>query len=129
MGGRTRWTIRVEKLRTRLMLGEGRQPQPVEVSLVIHGLFEAQPRGPSDAMDLQALCNWITGAWSSTDPTPVLSMRVNEVLAYVFAADARVQEVTASICCVRSRSSGAVVGVERQARRSQFTAQLRLARD
>ncbi|MFO1221196.1 MAG: hypothetical protein U1E89_22795 [Burkholderiaceae bacterium] len=128
MATRTRWTLRIEQLRTRLAFDGAATPRPVDVSLTIHGLFRATPREPEDAMDLDALCAWITGTWSRTPATPMLETRVNQLLGHVFGLDPRVLEVRAAVWRVAPRGQASRVGVEREATRSQFTAQLRLQR-
>lgn len=128
MGARTRWTLRIERLRTRLTFDGERARRSVDVSLTIHGLFDATPSDRSDALDLDALCAWITGTWSRSPATAVLEARVNELLDHVFGLDARVQNVRAAIYRVAARGQASRVGVEREASRSQFAAQVRFQR-
>lgn len=125
MATRTKWTLRIERLATRLAVGDDER-QPVQVSVTLHGLADAEPREGADRIDLDAVCRWITGAWPRSAPEPLLETRVNELIAFVFGFDRRVQEARVAVC--RTGEGGAAVGVERSTTRSQFEAQQRMRR-
>ena len=119
---RTRWTVRVDELHTQLPFGQGAGPaqlQPVSVSLVVNGLAPDAPDGRDECIDLAGVCRWVTDAWPTSAPTPLLENRVNELLAQVFESDRRVQDAWVGV--YRTASAGARrFGVERQASRLQF---------
>ena len=123
MAARTKWTLRVERLPTRLAFGAGER-LPVQVSLTLHGLADAAPREAADRIDLDAICRWITGEWVRSAPAPLLETRVNELIAFVFGFDRRVQEARVGVYKVGGEALA--VGVERSATRSQFDAQRRV---
>lgn len=120
---RTRWTVRVDDLKTTLALGEqpeDAQVEPVSVSLVVNGLAPDAPDGRDECIDLEPVCRWITDAWPDSAPTPVLEHRVNELLAQVFDADRRVQDAWVGLYRLGAASGARRVGVERQVSRLQF---------
>lgn len=123
---RTRWTVRVDDLQTRLALGaEGgdAELEPVSVSLVVNGFAPDRPEGPEECIDLEPVCRWITENWPTSAATPVLEARVNELLAQVFESDRRVQDAWVGLYR-RGKGTGARrLGVERQASRLHFQSQ------
>lgn len=124
---RTRWTVRVDDLHTRLALGAGDAPasvEPVSVSLVVNGLAPDAPDGREECIDLEPVCRWITEDWPASAPTPVLENRVNELLAHVFECDRRVQDAWVGLYRSGAAAGARRLGVERQASRLQFQSQL-----
>lgn len=123
---RTRWTVRIEDVKTRLAFGLDRKTatlQPVNVSLVIHGLAPNMPGTADECLDLAPVFQWITDEWPASAPTPFLESRVNELLAHIFESDRRVQDAWVGV--YRAPRGGLVrrAGVERQASRLQFQSQ------
>lgn len=117
---RTRWTVRVDELQTRLALGSAAALEPVSVSLVVNGLAPDAPEGRDECIDLEPVCRWITEHWPGTAPTPVLEARVNQLLERVFDADRRVQDAWVGLYRAGSGAGARRLGVERQASRLQF---------
>jgi 7,8-dihydroneopterin aldolase/epimerase/oxygenase len=62
------------------------------------------------------VCEWITQQRPRYDATPLLETRANELLAFLFDFDKRVQEAWVGVY----RTGSPRIGIERQARRSQF---------
>lgn len=123
---RTRWTVRVEELHTRLAFGsspERATVEPVSVSLVVNGLAPDTPDCRNECIDLERVCRWITDDWPASAPTPVLENRVNELLAQVFESDRRVQDAWVGVYRTASAAGARRFGVERQASRLQFQSQ------
>jgi dihydroneopterin aldolase len=128
MALRGKWSVRVEGLETRLAVGlsdADRLPRPVQVSLLIDGLAPDRPGAIADCIDYAAICDWITDQWPQSAHTPLLETRVNELLAFVFAFDKRVQDVWVGLYRPLDASPGARVGVERQSTRRRFEEQMR----
>ena len=125
MAARTKWTLRIERLLTRLAFHDGER-RPVQVSVTLHGLADAAPRVPQDRIDLDAVCAWIAGEWRASAPAALLETRVNELIAFVFGFDRRVQEAWVGLYRVADDGSAVAVGVERHATRAQFDAQRRM---
>lgn len=123
-GLRAKWTIRVERLETRLAIGPD-AAEDVQVSLAISGLARAAPNEAGDCIDHSPVLDWITHEWPRTTPTLLLQTRVNELLAFLFGLDKRVQDAWVSIYRAGAPSSRVRVGLERQVSRTQFEAQLR----
>lgn len=120
---RTRWTVRVDELHTRLAFaagGGGATVQPVSVSLVVNGLAPDAPDSRDECLDLERVCRWITDDWPASAPTPLLENRVNELLAQVFESDRRVQDAWVGLYRTPSSAGVRRFGVERQASRLQF---------
>lgn len=123
---KTRWTVRIEDVKTQLSLGPDRDSatmEPVNVSLVVHGLAPDAPGCAEECLDLEPVFQWITDTWPRSAPTPFLESRVNELLAQIFESDRRVQDAWVGV--YRAPSGGLVrrAGVERQASRLQFQSQ------
>jgi dihydroneopterin aldolase len=123
MALRAKWTVRIERLRTALAVGvhaHERRPQPVEVSVVIHGLSDAEPEALCDCLDYEPLCVWLTDEWPRTAHTPLLETRVNELLDRIFESDRRVQEAWVGVYKPNALPHAGRIGVERQVSRRQF---------
>lgn len=136
----TTWTVRIERLQTRLRVGIGADehaPQPMTVTLRLRGVAPACPGGLSECIDYAPLCRWITEEWPHTPHVALLETRVNELLAFAFDLDARVQEVHAGLAKQRmgatarqregvpSNDQAVSVGIERCVSRHEFEAQRR----
>ena len=120
MAARTTWTLRGERLPTRLAVGAGERV-PVQVSLTLHGLADAAPREAADRIDLDAICRWVTGEWAGSAPAPLLETRVNEVFDFAFDLDPRVQEVSVGLYKQRVSRFATAVGIERTTNRGEHT--------
>ena len=122
------WTVRIERLQTRLRVGvdadEG-VPQPVTVTLRLRGVAAACPASLGECIDYAPLCRWIAEEWPCTPHVALLETRVNELLAFAFDLDARVQEVHAGLAKQRMSDQAVSVGIERCVSRHEFEAQRR----
>jgi len=124
----TTWSVRIERLRTRLRVGvdaDELAPQPVWVTLRLRGVAAACPVTLDECIDYAPLCRWITEAWPRTPHVPLLETRVNELVAFAFNLDARVQEVHVGLAKQRMGGQAASVGIERCVSRPEFEAQRR----
>jgi dihydroneopterin aldolase len=124
----TTWAVRIERLRTRLCVGvhaDELAPQPVWVTVRLRGVATASPTALSECMDYEPLCRWVTETWPRAPHTPLLETRINELLAFVFDLDPRVQEVHAGLTKQRMSRQAVSVGVERCVSRPEFEAQRR----
>jgi dihydroneopterin aldolase len=102
-----------------------RDPQPVWVSLTATGTAPASPSSLDQCFDYEPLCRWLLREWPGTPHTPLLETRIDQLLAFVFGLDARLQTVWVGLY-KQSMSRGAfAVGIERQATRLEFEAQQR----
>jgi len=123
----TTWSVKIERLPTQLRVGvdpDERLPQPVSVTLRLRGVSAACPNDLSECIDYAPLCRWITEEWPRTAHVPLLETRVNELVAFAFDLDGRVQEVHVGLA--KQRMSGsASVGIERCVSRHEFEAQRR----
>lgn len=123
MALRAKWTVRIEHLKTALAVGvhpHEREVQPVEVSVLIHGLSDAEPDALSDCFDYEPLCLWLTDEWPRTAHTPLLETRVNELLERIFQSDRRVQEAWVGVYKPNAVPHAGRIGVERHVSRRQF---------
>jgi dihydroneopterin aldolase len=124
----TTWSVRIERLRTQLRVGiypDELEPQPVRVTLLLHGVSAACPTTLGECIDYEPLCRWVTEEWPSTAHIPLLETRVNELIAFAFDFDGRVQEVHAGLAKERVSGSAVSVGIERSVSRAAFEAQRR----
>ena len=125
---RAKWTIRIERLETKLLVGvhaHERHLQPVLVSLLISGLADAAPSGLGGCLDYEPLCEWLTQGWPRSGHTALLEARVNELLDFVFTSDKRVQDVWVGMYKPQAAPHAALIGVERSATRRQYDEQCR----
>jgi dihydroneopterin aldolase len=121
----TSWTIRVERLEIRLPVGvhaDELQPQPVWVSLTATGLAPASPQALTDCFDYEPLCRWLTHEWPRTPHTSLLETRINELFAFLFALDGRLQTLWVGLYKQRMSRDALAVGIERQVSRLEFEA-------
>lgn len=124
----TTWSVRIDRLLTQLRVGvypDELEPQPVWVTLRLRGVAAAEPAHLGECIDYEPLCRWITEAWPKTPHIPLLETRVNELLAFAFDFDARVQEVHVGLAKERMSRAAMSVGIERCVSRPEFEAQRR----
>lgn len=117
------WTVRIERLATELPVGiydNEREPQPVWVSLTATGEANAVPGTLDECFDYEPLCNWLTQEWPKSPHTPLLETRVNQVIGFVFAADARIHQVWVGLYKQRVSHQAHAVGMERSSTRAEF---------
>lgn len=123
------WTIRIERLPIQLRVGvhgDELDPQPVSVTLRLRGAAAACPASLAECIDYAPLCRWISEQWPRTAHVPLLESRINELVAFAFDLDDRIQEVHAGLAKLRmSGLAGASVGIERRVSRPEFEAQRR----
>lgn len=103
------------------------EPQPVWVSLTATGMAPASPGSLDQCFDYEPLCRWLSDEWPRTSHTPLLEARINQLLAFLFGLDARVQTVWVGLYKQRMSRSAVAVGIERQTTRVEFDAQQRAA--
>lgn len=128
MSLRSKWTIRVEALRTSLRVGSHAyelEPQPILLSLRISGLAETSPRTLADCFDCEPICRWALEEWPLTPHTPLLETRFNELIERVFDADKRIRDVWFGLYKPQAVPNTEFVGLERELSRRQFEEQQR----
>lgn len=92
----TSWPVRVERLEIQLPVGihaDEVEPQPAWASLTATGMAPASPGSLGQCFDCEPLCRWLSDEWPRTPHTPLLEARINQLLAFLFGLDARVQTV------------------------------------
>lgn len=125
---RSKWTVRVEQLRTSLRVGVYRhelEPQPVLMSLRITGLVETAPVSLTECFDYEPICRWALDAWPLTPHTPLLESRLNQLIERVFSEDKRIMEVWFGLYKTQAIPNTRFVGIERELTRRQFEEQVR----
>lgn len=128
MSLRSKWTIRVEELRTSLRVGiyeHELEPQPILLSLRISGLAETSPRTLAECFDYEPICRWALDEWPLTPHTPLLETRFNELIERVFNADKRIREVWLGLYKTQAIPNTEFVGLERELTRRQYEEQQR----
>jgi 7,8-dihydroneopterin aldolase/epimerase/oxygenase len=121
----TRWTVRIERLETRLPVGiyaEEQASQPVWISLTAGGLAPAAPDALTDCLDYEPLWRWLTQVWPNTPHTPLLETRVNQVIGFVLDLDPRIDHVWVGLYKQRVSLGALSVGMERASTRAEFEA-------
>jgi dihydroneopterin aldolase len=122
------WTLKVERMEIHLPVGihpDEVDPQPLWVSLTATGMADASPRSIEQCIDYEPLCHWLSSEWPRTPHTPLLETRINQLIAFVFDLDTRVQTVWAGLYKQRMSRDAVAVGIERQATRLEFEEQQR----
>lgn len=120
------WTVKVDRMEVNLPVGiyaDEVAPQPLWVSLTATGMASATPDELGDCFDYEPLCHWLTQVWPATPHTRLLETRMNELMAFVFDLDARVNEVWVGLYKQRLSRNALAVGMERSATRAEFTTQ------
>lgn len=128
MSLRSKWTIRVEELRTSLRVGiyeHELEPQPILLSLRISGLAETSPRSLAECFDYEPICRWALDEWPLSPHTPLLETRLNELIERVFNADKRIRDVCFGLYKTQAIPNTKFVGLERELTRRQFEEQQR----
>lgn len=128
MSLRSKWTIRVEKLRTSLRVGSYEhelEPQPILLSLRISGLAETSPRTLDECFDCEPVCRWALEEWPLSPHTPLLETRFNELIERVFNSDKRIRDVWFGLYKTQAIPNTEFVGLERELTRRQFEEQQR----
>ncbi len=130
MALRSKWTIRVEELRTSLRVGiyeHELEPQPILLSLRISGLAETSPRSLAECFDYEPICRWALDEWPLSPHTPLLETRLNELIERVFNADKRIRDVWFGLYKTKTQAipNTVFVGLERELTRRQFEEQQR----
>lgn len=126
----SKWTIRVQSLRTRLRVGiyeHERESQPVLVSLCISGLAETFPSTLAQCFDYEPICRWVLDEWPLSAHTPLLETRLNELVNHVFS-DKRITDVWVGLYKTQPVPQAQFVGLERDITRLQFEEQQRMYR-
>lgn len=120
------WTVRIERLPIELAVGvyaHEHAPQPVQVSLVIKGRAAARPDALGDCLDYEPLLGWLTDQWPASPHVALLESRLNELFAYCFALDVRIDSVWAGLYKPGLCRGAVAVGMERGLTRREFAAQ------
>jgi dihydroneopterin aldolase len=128
MALRSKWTVRVNSLRTNLRVGIYAHewvPQPVLINLSISGLNETIPTVLSQCIDYEPICRWVTDVWPQSDHTPLLETRFNELIEYIFNSDRRIRDVCLELYKTNAFANIESVGLEREVSRRQFEEQQR----
>lgn len=127
MALRSKWTLRVDQLETKLRVGRGSatKPHAITVNLRISGLTETHPQAKDQCLDFEEICRWVVDDWPSTPATELLETRFNELVEHIFAVDRRVMSVWVGLYMSRAVPQAARVGLEREVTRRQYQEQLR----
>ncbi|MDE1950770.1 MAG: hypothetical protein KGI35_19310, partial [Burkholderiales bacterium] len=124
MALRAKWTFRFDDWPARLA-NEAGTPQALNVSLVINALAAEQPQQADERVDCAAVRDWIARGWPDADAPRLLEVRVNDLLAFVFGFDKRVQDVWVGLYTAPAAGR---MGIERHCTRRQYEDELRRAR-
>lgn len=120
------WTIRIDRMEIHLPVGiyaDELASQPMWVSLTASGMASATPSGLDECFDYEPLCHWLMQVWPGTPHTPLLETRINQLLAFVFDLDQRVNDVWVGLYKQRVSHQALAVGMERGSTRAEFEAQ------
>ncbi len=131
MGARSKWTIRVESLKTRVRVGirpEEHKLQPVVVSLRICGLADSSPSILDECLDYEPVCNWLLNDFSRSPHVNLIESRINEIAHYLFSYDKRVMDVWVGLYKEKSSLKSARIGLEREMSRRQYDAAIKNSR-
>lgn len=123
MALRSKWTVRVEALRTTLRVGiyeHELQHQPILLKLRISGLAEALPHTLAQCFDYEPICRWALEEWPLSPHTLLLETRLNELIEYVFNSDKRIMDVFFGFYKTQAFKNTEFVGLEREITRRQF---------
>lgn len=128
MAIRSKWTVRVGALKTRLRVGvhaHETKPQPVIVSLRISGLADIAPTALEQCFDYEPLCRWLQDDFPKTPHVDLIETRINEIAHHIFSYDKRVMEVWVGLYKEKAVPDAERVGLEREMTRRQFDGALK----
>ena len=118
------WTVTIDNLETQLRVGiwdHEREHQPVRVTMSVGpapGVLHALEPG---CVNCQPIIHWITEEWPRQPHTPLLETRLRELMAFVFAFDARIDWLDAALSKPLACPEAAGVGVRMAISRRDFT--------
>jgi dihydroneopterin aldolase len=119
------WTIEIAALNTRLRVGiwdHERELQAIQIHLSIRAIAPVLPQTIDDCLDYQPICHWIVNVWPEQAHTMLLETKMNELLAFVFNFDARIEWVDAAICKPSAIAEARAVGVRMALSRGEYEA-------
>lgn len=119
------WSIKVDRMEIRLPVGiyaDELLPQPLWVSLTASGSASASPQAIGQCFDYEPLCHWLAEVWPRSPHTPLLETRINQLLAFIFALDPRVNVAWVGLYKQRMSRHAVAVGIERGTTRTEFFA-------
>lgn len=118
------WTVAIDNLETRLRVGiwdHEREHQPVRVTMTVGPAPGAVSAREAGCVNCQPIMHWITGDWPRQPHTPLLETRLRELMAFVFAFDARIDWVDAALSKPLACPEATGVGVRMAMSRREFT--------
>lgn len=128
MAIRTKWTIRVESLKTRLRVGtrpDEHKPQSVVVSLRISGMTNTSPCTLEECLDYEPVCRWLLDDFSKSPHVGLIESRINEIANYIFSYDRRVMDVWVGLYKEKAGAHAERIGLEREMSRRQYDAAIK----
>ena len=118
------WTVTIDNLETQLRVGiwdHEREHQPVRVTMSL-GPAEGGPEAREPGcVNCQPIRQWITNEWPQHAHTPLLETRLRELMAFVFAFDARIGWLDAALSKPQACPEAAGVGVRLALSRREFS--------
>ena len=96
------------------------EPQSLLVDIEVQGRADADPENLDGCLDYEPLCLWLRQEWPRTDHVPLLETRVNQLLAYLFALDPRIQSAQVGLYKVNMALGAQAVGMARTTTRQAF---------
>lgn len=97
-------------------------PQTVWVSIKATGSASASPQGIGQCVDYEPLCHWLAEVWPRSPHAPLLETRINQLLAFIFALDPRLDTAWVGLYKQRMSRQAVAVGIERATTRAEFFA-------
>jgi dihydroneopterin aldolase len=113
------WIIEIKRLKTQLRLGalgKDANLQEICIDITIRAITPAFPQSITDCMNYQPICRWIVEAWPKLGATPLLASRAQELVAFIFDFDSRVESVDVAISKSGSAASQRIAFKLSQAR-------------
>ena len=117
------WTFRIDRTPIDLAVGiypHELGPQPVLVSVDVHGEAAADPGSLEDCLDYEPLYQWLHHDWPKSPHVPLLETRINQVCDFIFGSDPRVASVKVGLFKQRLAQGAQAVGLERTMTRLQY---------
>lgn len=117
------WVLRIQKLPIELAVGiypHEQKPQPLLVDIEVRGHADADPHDLEGCLDYEPLCLWLRQEWAQSAHVSLLETRVNQLIAYLFALDDRIQTAQVGLYKVNMALGAQAVGIERTTSREAF---------
>lgn len=118
-----KWRVHVRNLEIMMRVGcapEEREPQRVQVSVIIEGVYPVRPQRLDECINYDLVYQLVAKQWPNLPHTILLETRITELLEYIFRSDSRVQYAKVALLKPDIFPEVEAVGLEAEWTRADF---------